>query len=187
MEVIIIKRKIVVLIILVLFLSIALASFQYGQVSTIRTMSTYFSPPEQALPPNIDELLKKNYGNSKYFDIHGDIKISLEKLINENYFIEYSWVNGDESYFGLGIIIEDIQKGKLSKDDFKSIWIKDNIGNTYMPLPYQKISDFPKDRPLDWKQLFYGKFSPLNVKAESITIYFDYKDEQFIIKDVPLY
>jgi hypothetical protein len=181
------KRKIIVLGILVLFLSIALASFQYGQVSTIRTMSTYFSPPEQPLPPNIDELLKKDYGNSRYFDTHGDIKISLEKLVNENYFIEYSWVNGDESYFGLGIIIENIKKEKLSKDDFESIWIEDDIGNTYMPLPYQKITDFPMDHPLGWKQLFYGKFSPLNVKAKSITIYFDYKEHKYIIQDVPLY
>lgn len=181
------KRKIIVLGILVLFLSIALASFQYGQVSTIRTMSTYFSPPEQPLPPNIDELLKKDYGNSKYFNTYGDIKISLEKLVNENYFIEYSWVNGNESYFGLGIIIENIKKEKLSKDDFESIWIEDDIGNTYMPLPYQKITDFPMDNPLGWKQLFYGKFSPLNIKAKSITIYFDYMEHKFIIKDVPLY
>ena len=174
------------IVILTLFFGLALVSFQYGQVSTIRTMSTYFSPPEQPLPPNIDELLKKNYGNSKYFDTHKDIKISLEKVINEKYFIEYSWVNGNESFFGLGIIIENTQREKLNKDDFKSIWLEDNLGNRYMPLPYQTINDFPKDYPLGWKQLFYGKFSPLNIKAKSITIYFNYRDHKFIIKDIEI-
>src|SRR5690554_2509055 len=149
-------------------------------------MSTYFSPPEQPLPPNIDELLKKDYGVSKYYDSHGNIKISLEKVVNEKYFIEYSWVKGDESYFGIGLIIENINKDKLSKDDFKAIWIEDDLGNSYMPLPYQSISDFPKDHPLGWKQLFYGKFSPLNVKAKSITIYYEYKEHKFIIRDVPI-
>jgi len=175
-----------VIIIIILFFGLALIAFQYGQVSTIRTMSTYFSPPEQPLPPNIDELLKKDYGRSKYFDSHGDIKISLEKMINEKYFIEYSWVTGNESYLGLGLIIENIKRDKLIKENFKSIWIEDNLGNKYMPLPYQSIIDFPKDYPLGWKQLFYGKFSPLNEKAKSITIYFNYNDHMFIIKDVEI-
>ncbi len=172
--------------VLVLFFSIALVSFQYGQVSTIRTMSTFFTPPDQPLPPNIDELLKKDYGRSKYFDEHGDIRVSVEKLIHESYFIEYSWVTGDKSYLGLGLVIENTKREKLSRDDFKSVWIEDDRGNKYMPLPYEKILDFPKDRPLGWKQLFYGKFPPLKQEVRSINIYFDYGDNRFIIKDVPL-
>ncbi|WP_257530416.1 hypothetical protein [Irregularibacter muris] len=171
---------------LILILSIALVSFQYGQTSTVRTMSTFFSPPEQPLPPNIDELLKKDYGNSKYFDTHEDIKISLEKIIKEKYFIEYSWVNGEESYFGIGLLIENVNKKKLKKEDFNSLWIKDNLGNTYTPLPYQTINDFPQDRPLGWKQLFYGKFSPMDPQAETMDIYFKYKEHQFKIPGIPL-
>jgi hypothetical protein len=153
----------------------ALASFQYGQISTVRTMSTFFSPPDQPLPPNIDELLKKDYGHSDFFDTHDNIKVSVEKVVNEKYFIEYSWVNGEESYLGLGLIIEHLKKEKLNKKDFDSIWIKDDLGNIYMPLPYQKIVDFPKDRPLGWKQLFYGKFPLIKKDAKKITINFQYK------------
>ena len=74
--------------------------------------------------------------------------MSVEKLLHESYFIEYSWVTGDKSYLGLGLVIENTKREKLSRDDFKSVWIEDDRGNKYMPLPYEKILDFPKDRPL---------------------------------------
>lgn len=180
------KGKTILIIVLISTLSIAFVSFQYGQTSTIRTMSTFFTPPEVPLPPNIDELLKKDYGDSKYYDKNDTIKISLEKIVNEKYFIEYSWVNGNESYFGVGLLIEHLNKETLNKDDFNSIWIEDNLKNTYTPLPYHEMADFPKDHPLGWKQLFYGKFPSLNKEAKSITIHFEYQDHEFKIKDIPI-
>ncbi|RBP37599.1 hypothetical protein [Garciella nitratireducens] len=180
------KGKTILMIVLISILSIAFVSFQYGQTSTIRTMSTFFVPSEVPLPPNIDELLKKDYGESKYYDKNETIKISLEKIIDEKYFIEYSWVDGNESYFGVGLLIEHLNKETLKKDDFKSIWIEDNLGNKYMPLPYYEITDFPKDRPLGWKQLFYGKFPSIDKKAKNITIHFKYQEQEFKIKNVPI-
>lgn len=179
-------KRVIIITTLILFFTIALISFQFGQVSTVRTMSTFFTPSDQPLPPNIDELLEKAYGNSKFFDSHGDIKISLEKVVNEKFFIEYSWVNGDESYFGVGLIIENLNGEALNKDDFDSVWIKDDLGNGYIPLPYQQITDFPPDRPLGWKQLYYGKFPTIETEAKSITIHFKYQDYGFVIKDVPI-
>lgn len=180
------KGRTILVIVFISLFSIALASFQYGQASTVRTMSTFFTPPEESLPPNIDELLKKDYGSSEYFDSNESIKVSLEKMIHERYFVEYDWANGDESYFALGLVLENLNKETLNKDDFKSIWIEDDIGNTYTPLPYYEMNDFPKDQPLGWKQLFYGKFPPIDTSAKSIHIYFKYQDHQFEIKDVPI-
>ncbi|WAM32898.1 hypothetical protein [Caldicellulosiruptor morganii] len=55
-------------------------------------------------------LLKTNFGQSKYFSIVGHLKVSLEKVTKEKYFITYSQVAGNQSYFGLTLIIEDLAK-----------------------------------------------------------------------------
>lgn len=136
--------------------------------------------------PNCEELLQQTYGESPYYANFKDVKISIEKTIKEKYYVVYSWVNGDQSYFAVNSIIENTKKNKLNKDDFSSMYIKDDKGNTLFPLPYYSIVDFPPDQPLGWKQILYVKFYPLDKDVKTVDIYITYKGEQKVIKKVPV-
>ncbi|WAM30682.1 hypothetical protein [Caldicellulosiruptor naganoensis] len=59
-------------------------------------------------------MLKTNFGQSKYFSIIGQFKVSLEKVTKEKFFIIYSQITGNQSYFGLTLIIEDLIKKILT-------------------------------------------------------------------------
>lgn len=126
------------------------------------------------------------YGESAYNSSIGDIKISVEKIIQERYFIVYSWSTGDESYFGITLLVENTKKERLFKDDFKTIWLVDNKGKTHQPIPYFEILDFPEDQPLGWKQVINCKFWPLAPEIKYVDLYLKYGETLFIIKKVPI-
>ena len=138
------------------------------------------------VPPNFEELLDQTYGKSPYCADFEEVRISIEKTIKEKYYIVYSWVSGDQSYFAVNSIIENKEKNSLNKEDFKSMYIKDDKGNTHFPLPYYSIIDFPPDQPLGWKQILYVKFYPLDKEVKSVDIYIKYKGIEKVIKGVPV-
>jgi len=55
-------------------------------------------------------MVKLSFGESKYFSTIGLLKVSLEKITKEKYFITYSQITGNQSYFGLTLIIEDLAR-----------------------------------------------------------------------------
>ena len=136
------------------------------------------------MSPKHEALLQETYGQSPYYIFYGDIKISIEKTIKEKYYMVYSWVTGDQSYFAVNSIIEDTKKNKIKKEDFNSMYLKDDRGKTYFPLPYYNLVDYPSDQPLGWKQILYVKFYPLDEGVKEVDIYITYKGVQKIIKRV---
>ncbi|WP_303859601.1 hypothetical protein [Alkalibaculum bacchi] len=172
------------IIVALLLIGITVCRWKSNQVR--RTNSSMYLGYFTQVPPNYEELLQETYGESPYYANFGDVKISIEKTIKEKYYIVYSWVNGDQSYFAVNSIIENTKKNKLNKDDFHSMYIKDDKGNTLFPLPYYSIVDFPSDQPLGWKQILYVKFYPLDKDVKTIDIYITYKGEQKVIEDVPV-
>jgi hypothetical protein len=170
------KRIKTIVFILMLTLSISLLGYSYGRFSVLETITTFNS---------LDNFYSGGkYGQSPYFEVIDEIKVSVERITKEKYFITYSWITGNQSYFSIVLLIEHLEKLALSKEDFKGIWLEDDLGNKYEPLPYYKLTDFPEDQPLGWKQVFWGKFEPLNKKAKLISIYFSYKDRLYKIKGV---
>lgn len=142
----------------------------------------YFSQ----VPPNYEELLKQDYGVSPYYVYFDDVKVSIEKTVKEKYYIVYSWVTGDQSYFAINSIIEDTNRKKVKKDDFESMYIIDDRGNTHFPLPYYSLIDFPPDDPLGWRQILYVKFYPLSNDVKSIDIHITYKGVKKVIEGVKI-
>ena len=45
------------------------------------------------LPNNINSLLKKDYGRSEYYKEKDGFSFDIEKIVNEKYFINYSWMS----------------------------------------------------------------------------------------------
>ena len=123
---------------------------------------------------------------SEISDQKKDIRVGIERIVKEKYYITYSKAEGNQSYLGTYLIIENLKQVKLKKDSFKDIVVIDNLGNKYMPLPYKKISDFPQDDPLGWKLIIFNKFPPVHSKATFITIKLNFNNETYIFEKVML-
>lgn len=115
-----------------------------------------------------------------------NVRVGLEKIVSEKYFIIYSTMIGDQSYFGIHLIIENTKMEELFSDRFQLIRIIDDKGNVHQPVPYHEIYRYPKDSPLEWKLMFFGKFPPLTKDIEKIEIVFKYDDKVFNLKDIPV-
>lgn len=172
--------------IIIIIFTISIIHFNNLMRPEIHNTSMYYLGYFSQLPPNFDELIKQTYGESPYYTTYDDIKISIEKTLQEKYYIIYSWVNGDESYFAINSIIENTKKKKLNNENFRYLYIKDDQGKTYLPLPYYSLVDFPPDQPLGWKQILYVKFQPLDAGVKFIDIYITYDGQEKVIKSVPV-
>ncbi|MPW25912.1 hypothetical protein GC105_08925 [Alkalibaculum sp. M08DMB] len=167
------------------FCMILIVLFYTRQNNTGKTASSnYYIGYFSQVPPNFEELLQQDYGVSPYHTNFDEVKISIEKTVREKYYIVYSWVTGDQSYFAITSIIEDTNKESLNKDDFNNMYIKDDRGNTYFPLPYFSLIDYPPDQPLGWKQILYVKFYPLDDGVKTVDVYITYKGVQKVIEGV---
>ncbi|ADQ40769.1 hypothetical protein Calkr_1261 [Caldicellulosiruptor acetigenus I77R1B] len=131
--------------------------------------------------------LSIRYGESQYSVIVQNIKVSLEKVTKEKFYITYSQVTGNQSYFGLTLIIENLEKKKINKAAFEYIYIEDTTTKQkYYPIPYFEIENFPQDQPLLYKAKFYAKFQPLPHNTITINIYFKFASRLFILQNVDI-
>jgi hypothetical protein len=131
--------------------------------------------------------LSIHYGESQYSSIVQNLKVSLEKVTKEKFFITYSQVTGNQSYFGLTLIIDNLEKKKIDKTAFEYIYIEDTTTKQkYYPIPYFEIENFPQDQPLLYKVKLYAKFQPLPYDTISINIYFKFAGRLFILQNVDI-
>ncbi|ADQ46279.1 hypothetical protein Calkro_1423 [Caldicellulosiruptor kronotskyensis 2002] len=131
--------------------------------------------------------LSIRYGESQYSVIVQNTKVSLEKVTKEKFYITYSQVTGNQSYFGLTLIIENLEKKRINKAAFEYIYIEDAATKQkYYPIPYFEIENFPQDQPMLYKAKFYAKFHLLPYNIFAINIYFKFEDKLFILKNVDI-
>ncbi|MFZ7121245.1 MAG: hypothetical protein ACOWWH_09870 [Eubacteriaceae bacterium] len=176
-----VRKKIILILIIFMLLFI---SWQHNINQQV--LNTFYIGYFSQVPENFDDLLKQTYGKSPYYTMFDDVRISVEKTEKEKYYIVYSWVTGDQSYFAITLIIEDENKNVLNKTDFEYLYIKDDKGNTIFPLPYYSLIDFPSDQPLGWKQILFVKFTPIDKDVKFIDIIITYRGEEKVIENVPV-
>lgn len=174
-----------VIIVTILMLVGGLSLYIYGQSVSSKEIIYYRMPNIVAVLADEEDNLGAPFPiPSSIYQIKDDIRIGLEKIVREKFFIIYSTVTGDQSYFGVHLLIEDMKKRPLSKADYQGIWMIDDLGRKYEPFPYFQIQDFPENQPLGWKLTFLGKFPPIDPKAKSVNIYFKYKEKIYELSDI---
>ncbi len=144
-----------------------------------------FKIQDSGLPDNFDELVGEKWGVSDYAVIKGDIRVDIEKTVSEKYYIKYSWINYDNSYFAVNILIENLKREPLQDDKNITAIVTDNRNNTYLPF-YCNFSDYPTDTPLYYKKTLFCRYLPINPKATTINVTVHYNGEIFTLKDIPL-
>ncbi len=113
------------------------------------------------VPYNIKDLLKKDYGKSSYYQLKCGVSIDLERVVNEKYFITYSWMNGNKSSFYAVFLVENINKNPISNHKVNNLKAVDNLGMEYKPINFY-FDDYPADEPLKYKEILNVRFLPFN-------------------------
>ncbi len=140
---------------------------------------------EKNVPVNMKELLKKDYGKSTYYQLKDGISIDLERIVNENYFITYSWMSGNKSSFYLVFLVENKNRNPISNHKINNLKAIDNLGMEYKPISFF-FDDYPVDEPLKYKETLNVRFLPFNSNVKSITITFNYNGNDYIFKNIPV-
>ncbi|MEC9488451.1 MAG: hypothetical protein UMV23_03090 [Halanaerobium sp.] len=114
------------------------------------------------------------------------IRMDLEKVIAEKYYIIYSRIYGDQSYFGINLLVTDLNKRPLKKSGLEA-YIKDDQGRVFAPLLQPQLVGFPPDEPLGWKMTSLVYFPYEVALVKQISIFISYQGIEFVLPDVKLW
>lgn len=171
--------KSIIYLLFIVFIGLIVFTFIFNNTSfSVSMMNT-------DVPYNIKDLLKKDYGKSSYYQLKGGVSIDLERVVNENYFITYSWMNGNKSSFYAVFLVENINKNPISNHKVNNLKAVDNLGMEYKPINFY-FDDYPADEPLKYKETLNVRFLPFNENVKSITIYFNYNGNDYVFKNIPV-
>lgn len=135
------------------------------------------------LPNNINSLLKKDYGRSEYYKEKDGFSFDIEKIVNEKYFINYSWMSGNKSSFYVVLLIENKEKNHISNRELNNIYITDNLGNKYKAITHY-FENYPKDTPLYYKMKIIVKFKHLDNEVNGISLHFTYLNNEYNFSNI---
>lgn len=88
----------------------------------------------------------------------GDIRLDLEKISTQKYFIVYSLIYGDQSHTAYHLFLTDLERQLLDQEQLTDIWLETASGQRIEQVAEPTIIDFPKDQPLGWKVGIIAKF-----------------------------
>lgn len=171
--------KIIIYLLLIIFIGLVIFTFIFNG------MSFSVSNMDSNVPYNIKDLLKKDYGKSKYYLSKGGVSIDIERVLNENYFITYSWMSGNKSSFYVVFLVENQNKNPISNHKINNLKVVDNLGMEYKPINFY-FDDYPVDEPLKYKETLNFRFLPFNENVKSITISFNYNGNDYVFKNIPI-
>lgn len=107
------------------------------------------------------------------------IRLDLEKISINKFFIVYSQIYGDQSHSAYHLYLTNLNKNKLDKEAIGEIYLKTSTGQIIKPVAQVPIvEDFPLDQPLGWKIKAVVKF-PYKTKRPVHDLILHYKDKQF--------
>ncbi|WP_294465407.1 hypothetical protein [uncultured Anaerofustis sp.] len=171
--------KIIIIILSIIFMGLLIFTFVFD------TNTFNVANISDNLPPNINELLKKDYGKSNYRLSKGGVSIDIERVLNEKYFITYSWMSGNQSSFYIVFLVENENKNPISNHKVNNLKVIDNMGMEYKPTAFF-FDDYPVDEPLKYKETLNVKFLPFNDNVKSITVTFNYAGNDYKFKNIPI-
>lgn len=171
----------------VCFALAALLLIAYASVVRLKKeyeSARYAATLSDNLPDNYNELVGATYGESDYAVTLDGIKVDIERIVSESYYIKYSWVNYDKSYVGINFFVEDLSGSPLEEDEKATAVVK--VGKTsYMPF-YSQLSPYPEDQPLGYKKTLFARYYPFDKKPKKIDIDVYYNGKVYMLKDIPV-
>ena len=155
----VIGNKSLIIILSVLFIFLISVGFIIGKTNSYQsTKYIYYTP-------TVIETMKNSNLNiplPKPSDItveNNKIRLDLEKIAINKYFIVYNVIYGDQSHTAYHLYLTNLGREKINKRKIENIWLETKTGKK-IELVAQKpvIRDFPEDQPLGWRVKIIAKF-----------------------------
>lgn len=113
----------------------------------------------------------------------GNLRVDLEKISVNRYFIIYSLIYGDQSHTAYHLYLTDLQRTKLNPALLQEIWLEVD-GLKILPVAELPIiKDFPADQPLGWKIKIIVKF-PYQTTRSNHSLNLNYNSLRFTITEI---
>ncbi len=168
---------VILLVLLLLFAHITLI-IELKQIGAAEYVRSTFLP--------VEEKMHVKYGRSIFEDTQNDIRIGVERITTEIYYITYSWVSGNLTYNAVSLVVEQTEQRPLNvAESYQGCYAIDDNNNHYYPMFYQE-APYPPDDPLGYKNTLYVKFWPFDSQADTVTLYLSYAGYDYIFEDIPI-
>ncbi len=163
------KRKNVFMYVFILFLLLLTAGFSLGRTFTVNS-THYIFQVERTQPVTSDYKLPL----PKPSDItveEDDLRLDLERITVNKYFIIYSVIYGDQSHTSYHLYLTDLNKDDLNPDKIGDIWLETANNEKIYPVATKPvIREFPEDQPLGWKLSITVKFPYLKTREKHVLV-----------------
>lgn len=107
------------------------------------------------------------------------IRLDLEKISINRFFIIYSVIYGNQSHTAYHLYLTDLNKNKLDKSAVGEIYLKTQDDKIIKPVALEPtIKDFPEDEPLEWKIKIIAKF-PYKTERNVHSLILFYQGKEF--------
>lgn len=86
------------------------------------------------------------------------VRLDLERITTQKYFIVYSLIYGDQSHTAYHLFLTDLNRQQINQEWLADIWLETAEGQRIEQVAEPTVCDFPKDQPLGWKVGIIAKF-----------------------------
>ncbi|MFP4015775.1 MAG: hypothetical protein ACLFUI_01970 [Halanaerobiales bacterium] len=113
-----------------------------------------------------------------------NIRLDLEKVSVNKFFIVYSEIYGNQSHTAYHLYLTDLDRKDLDKEALSEIYLRTSEGEIIKPVAQVPvIEDFPVDQPLSWKIKIIVKF-PYKTQRPVHELVLTYKNQEYILTGI---
>lgn len=182
-KIMILKKYELYLLLFVIFLMIFCSGFFTARVCSTNAKEYIFlaTPLDLATTSSLELPLPKPSSISSELD---RIRLDLEKISINKYFIIYSVIYGDQSHTAYHLYLTDLNRKTLDKNTIGKIYLITESGKTIEPVAQLPIiENFPTDQPLGWKIKIIVKF-PYKTEHKNHSLVLNYLDKEFVLSEI---
>lgn len=113
-----------------------------------------------------------------------NIRLDLEKISINKFFIVYSKIYGNQSHTAYHLYLTNLNRNNIDKDAVGKIYLKSSTGKIIRPIAQLPIvEDFPIDQPLGWKVKLIVKF-PYKTQHPVHELILKYQNKEFSLTGI---
>lgn len=179
------RKTIKIILFFLLFTICIISGIILGENTHLKTTSTSFCQEDCLETMTANSEL--NIPLPKASDItceKDNLRLDLEKISANKYFIVYSALYGDQSHTAYHLYLTNLKKEKLNKSEIQEVYLKNKDNETIHSVAEKlTIRDFPEDIPLEWKIKIVAKF-PYQKERENHQLILLYHDKKYTLNNI---
>ncbi|MEJ6950786.1 hypothetical protein [Natronospora cellulosivora (SeqCode)] len=113
-----------------------------------------------------------------------NIRLDLEKVAVNKFFIVYSVIYGNQSHTAYHLYLTNLNKESIDKSEIQEVYLKTKDDEIIKPVAQRlTIRDFPEDIPLGWKVQIIAKL-PYQTEKSAHKLILIYNNQEYILSNI---